>query len=378
MVSGTVLLDTRFQYDLDNPFADDALGDKKRKLKQYIMSNSETFSEVDYLKTNRYMILFPETNELFGSAVRDSDLSNTAFNNKLKMIISNAPSISPGLKTWASKLDIVPIEQANTHLEEPTQEFTQYNEDTAITNFVPKVDNDTQLNLSKILDGGTIYDMYSERPISYDELRKMTINIARSLRDPKESTDDTLIQLENEERRRLINVIQEFKNVSVISPYIEDDIGRMTVEQLKTLRDKCEKIHSQFKVNEVLKSSFKVCSIAYDALFPEGIPISKTKHIQFGGIGEELKNKLLDNTKTIGFGFSRFLQKHDINITDETTILMAIGEVLVSKAKIVSSPKSRKNKITDIKLSKGETVLDSDSDSASDSSESDLPSLNDV
>ena len=191
----------------------------------------------------------------------------------------------------------------------------------------------------------------------------MTLNIAKSLTDPKGKANDVRIAIENEERRKLINIIHEFKNVTVIAPFIEDDIGKMTVEQLKTLKEKCEKLHSQFKVGEALKSGFTVCSIAYDTLFPDGIPVSKTKRLQFGGIGEEIKNKLLDSTKTVGFSFSRFLHKHNINITDELTFIIAMGEILTSKAKIISVNK-KKNK----KESEDDSSSDSDSDSSSDSS----------
>lgn len=339
-------MDTRFYYGLDNPFSDDPMGDKKRKLKKYISLHGDAFLELNYLVNNRFMILFPETTELFGTEVSNSDLTGTVFNNKLKQIIADSPCVSEELKQWGLKLDPIP-ELAK---QEPPALVQQGGNKTTTTIIQPQTtvvppqvpihmpqNEQIQLNLAKILEGGTMYDMYSERTLTYDELRNISINIARSLLDPKQKSDDTLAELENEERRRLINAIQEFKNVTVISPYIEDDIGKMSVEQLKNLREKCEKLHSQFKVNEVLKSGFNVCSMAYDTLFPEGIPISKNKHLQFGGIGEELKSKLLDNTKTIGFGFSRFLQKHDINITDELTILITMGEIIASKAKVVTN-----------------------------------------
>ena len=343
-----MLVDTRFYYGLDNPFSDDPMGDKKRKLKKYISLHGDSFLELNYLVNNRFMILFPEITELFGTEVSNSDLTGTTFNNKLKQIIADSPCASDELKQWGSKLDPIPeppkeeppapVQQGGnvTSVIQPQQQQQQPTIPPQVPIHVPQSEQ-IQLNLAKILEGGTMYDMYSERTLTYDELRTISINIARSLLDPKQKSDDTLAELENEERRRLINAIQEFKNVTVISPYIEDDIGKMSVEQLKNLREKCEKLHSQFKVNEVLKSGFNVCSMAYDTLFPEGIPISKNKHLQFGGIGEELKSKLLDNTKTIGFGFSRFLQKHDINITDELTILITMGEIIASKAKVVTN-----------------------------------------
>lgn len=370
------LIDTRFQYSLDNPFPEDVMGDKKRKLKKYIAMYPDDFTEIDYLTDNRFMVLFPETTELFGVEVDGYDLSNTEFNNKLKQIIAEAPCASDELKKWGQKLDKIkaPVQEVVQVGGNNTSIIQKQNTSAISTSpvFIPNSNIQSRLNISKIIGSGTLYDMYSEKTISYEELGEITVNIARTMLNPTQKQDTTLLELENEERRQLINAIQEFKNVTVISPYIEDDLGRMTIEQLKTLKEKCEKLHAQFKINEVLKSGFNVCSMAYDTLFPEGIPISKTKRLQFGGIGEELKNKLLDNTKTIGFGFSRFLQKYDINITDEITILVAIGEVLASKAKVVTKKKKeKKNDENSTKDDGDDSDDESDSDDSVDSSDKD-------
>lgn len=350
------LIDTRFYYGSDNPFPEDKTGEKKRKLKKFIGLNPNVFTEVDYLVDNRFVLRNPMTRELMGAPINGPDITHTEFTNKLKSIILNCPCSSKELKTWASKVES--IISGGGGGDKSSQSSAKYK---------PLGMNDQlQLSLSKILEGGTMYDMYSERTITYNELRSITLNIARSLRDPKNKTNDVELALENEERRKLINVIHEFKNVTVISPYIEDDIGKMTIEQLKTIKEKCERLHSQFKVGEALKSGFTLCSVAYDTMFPEGIPISKTKRLQFGGIGEEIKNKLLDNTKTVGFSFSRFLQKHNINITDEMTFLIAMGEILTSKAKIVNAP-PKKNKDPDDDESANDVSNDDDSDDEEDS-----------
>ena len=385
------LIDTRFQYSLDNPFPEDVMGDKKRKLKKYIAMHADEFTEIDYLVDNRFMILFPETAELFGTEVNGSDLSNTEFNNALKKIIAEAPCASDELKNWGQRLDKikVPIPTVEVVQTGGASGNTQKQVGSTTTSivstnpvYIPSTNIQSQLNISKIIGSGTLYDMYSEKQVTWDELGQITVNIARVMLNPKQKQDTTLLELENEERRQLINAIQEFKNVTVISPYIEDDLGKMTIEQLKTLREKCEKLHAQFKINEVLKSGFNVCSMAYDTLFPEGIPISKTKRLQFGGIGEELKNKLLDNTKTIGFGFSRFLQKYDINVTDEITILVAIGEVLASKAKVVTKKKKEKKDgdSADDDNDDNESSESSDDESSDSESSNDdeLPALADV
>ena len=369
MTDHEYLIDTRFYYNKDNPFHDDPTFEKKRKLKKFISMNPDAFTEVDYLIDNRFLIMFPETEELFGKPVEDSDITKTEFTNVLKTIILGCDCISDEVREWASHQEVIPM-NINISGSSLVSSVTKEGKITPVKN------ENMQLNLAKILQNGTIYDIYSERTITYDELQKITRNIARSLIDPKGKANEAIIAIENEERRKLINAIQEFKNVTVISPYIEDDIGKLTVEQLKTLKEKCEKIHSQFKVGEALKSGFTVCSIAYDTLFPEGIPVSKTKRLQFGGIGEEIKNKLLDNTKTVGFSFSRFLQKHNINITDELTFMIAMGEILTSKAKIISvkAKDKKSDKKTDDKADSNDSSSDSSSSDSGDSDSNDSSS----
>ena len=369
MTDHEYLIDTRFYYNKDNPFHDDPTFEKKRKLKKFISMNPDAFTEVDYLIDNRFLIMFPETEELFGKPVEDSDITKTEFTNVLKTIILGCDCISDEVREWASHQEVIPM-NINISGSSLVSSVTKEGKITPVKN------ENMQLNLAKILQNGTIYDIYSERTITYDELQKITRNIARSLIDPKGKANEAIIAIENEERRKLINAIQEFKNVTVISPYIEDDIGKLTVEQLKTLKEKCEKIHSQFKVGEALKSGFTVCSIAYDTLFPEGIPVSKTKRLQFGGIGEEIKNKLLDNTKTVGFSFSRFLQKHNINITDELTFMIAMGEILTSKAKIISvkAKDKKSDKKSDDKADSNDSSSDSSSSDSGDSDSNDSSS----
>ena len=102
------LIDTRFYYSLDNPFPDDPLGIRKRKLKQYIAANPAAFSEYNYLRDNRYLTLFPQTTELFGDKVEGTDLSKTEFNNTLKQILANTPCASEKLKAWGRVLDVIP------------------------------------------------------------------------------------------------------------------------------------------------------------------------------------------------------------------------------------------------------------------------------
>ncbi|GHU18076.1 hypothetical protein FACS189472_05850 [Alphaproteobacteria bacterium] len=86
----------------------------------------------------------------------------------------------------------------------------------------------------------------------------------------------------------------------------------------------------------MFRSGFNLCSIGYDVLFPDGIPITEGKKLRFGGVGKEIRDKIFDSRNTVGFSFSRILSKYNIKITDEFTVMMAIGETIISQAKIVN------------------------------------------
>lgn len=340
---GEFLYDTRFLYQNDNPFPGDVVGEKKRKLKNYIFEHIDKFQDVDYMKDNRYLVLYPDTEQLFGMPVRDTTASGNPIIGKLKSLMSSLKTASSEIKQWASIA--APVVSATTSSGQDSEGSDSSASSSTAVKPLPAGNivnaNDSQINLAKFLESGTAYDMYSEKPITFDELRRITMNTARILLDPATQRDESIIAFEREERRKLINAILEFKNVTVIAPHIDDDLQSLTIEQLKTIRDKCEKLHSHFKISEVLNSSFNLSNVIYDTLFPDGIPIGGDKYIQFGGIGSELKNRLLDTTKPIGFSFSRVLQKHDINITDELAIAIAIGEVFASRAKVVTKDKGK-------------------------------------
>lgn len=284
--------------------------------------------------------------QLFGVKTEDSDISSNPLVTHLKRFLNGISGISSELKEWCSK-GILP--GVATKIQQPvvTQPTTLPSSpfSTAIVG---------QRSFSN-LSSSTTYDISNDRMLSYEDLQKLTLSIARQQLTPGTQRDETVIALEKEARRNLINEIMEFKNVKKINPFIEDDLQSLSIDQLKTVRDKCENYHSRFKVDEVLKSGFNLCSIGYDVLFPDGIPLTEGKKLKFGGVGKEIRDKIFDSRNTVGFSFSRMLSKYNIKVTDEFTVMMAIGETIISQAKVVNvEPESKDRK--ENQKDKNETV----------------------
>ena len=85
---------------------------------------------------------------------------------------------------------------------------------------------------------------------------------------------------------------------------------------------------------ELFKRGFSVGGVAYDMLFPEGIPVSKTKRLKFNGVGKEILSTLFDPHTSVGLAFSNILQKHNIHVSDELLTLVAFAGICVSKVKV--------------------------------------------
>jgi len=334
---GEYLCDTRFNYGSDNPFSGDPNKIKLRQLKKYIDNHSEDFTNIDYKNDSRYLIMMPNTTHLFGTKISDIDINQTQLGNRVKNFLSKQSFLSEDLRTWCQSYNPETVNESEETPDENISCPTNL-EPITTTPLISKINS----GYSNIISNVT-YDISNEKTMSYEELKNLTMRIARSTINSNTPKDDTVLFLEKEKRRNLINEIKEFKNVDKINPHIEDDLQSMNIEQLENCRDKCEKLHSRFKVDEVLNSSFNLGSIAYDVIFPEGIPVSQTKRIKFGGVGTAIRNKFFDPRKTTGFSFSRVLSKYNINISDEMAIMLAVGETVVSNMKIVDvAPKTPK------------------------------------
>lgn len=379
MTISDYIIDTRFEFTEDNPFEDDVSNIKKRKLKNYLLANGKNFIDVDPYNSSPFVRkYYSKIDSLFGKELKSDDISSPhPLIMKTNEILAKLETTSAELKksiipivATGAAAGVVATSAAAGGVNSAINSSVSTNDSTSDStqNMAPLSSQLEPVNIQKFINEQPVYDIYSQHLVTFEELRKMSIQIARRLRDPNSFKDETLIEYEKERRRKLINEIKDFKNVTEIAPYIEDELGNLSIEQLENIREKCEKLHAHNKVNEALNFGFDVGGVVYDTMFPTGIPLSGKRRMKFDGMGTELKGLLMDNTKTTGFSFSRYLQKHDIKISDESTILMAFVRAVVSNVKIVNN-ETPKKKISrpKIKLNAESEANDYEEENESDS-----------
>lgn len=336
------LYDIRFAFKFDNPFPNDPNKEYLKELKKYLSTNQDKFTEVNYLNDSRYLIICPETKQLFGEDVKDSktgyampDTSSNPLSSYVKEFILGVNGISEEMRTWANKKTSSkqkPIQN--------TQEETKLDDDAEMQNgteernyedFIPLMPNKFSYPSTSSI---TNYDISNDKSITYEDLRKLTINIARSKLIPEIVRDETVIALEQEKKKNLIQQITRYRNVRVIAMMDDSDLNEMSLSQLEACLEQCIKYHENFKTLELFKRGFGCGGVLYDMVFPDGIPISKTKRLCFKGVGKEILSTLFDPHTPVGLAFSNILQKHNIHVSDELLTLVAFAGICISKVKV--------------------------------------------
>jgi len=342
------IYDLRFAYKFDNPFPDDPNRDKLKRLQKYLAANQDKFTEVNYLTDSRYLIICPDTKQLFGKEITygNYDVSNNPITNYVKDFLASIDILSPEMKQWA-KIRTAPKQEPintsstnsnnNDNDEYDTDEDNNNNEaaDDGLNqqygDYIPLMPNKYQFNSTLSI---TNYDISNEKAISFEDLRKLTINIARSRLVPEIAKDETVLRLEQEKRKQLIQQITRYRNVRAIAALDDSDLTEKSIAELEACLEQCIKHHENFKTLELFKRGFAVGGVAYDMIFPDGIPISKTKRLKFNGVGKEILSTLFDPHTSVGLAFNNILQKHNIHVSDELLTLVAFAGICVSKVKV--------------------------------------------
>lgn len=330
------LYDIRFAFKYDNPFPHDQNKEYLKQLRKYFASHQSEFTELDYLNDSRYLTICPKVKQLFGQEVEGSNVSTNPITSYVKEFILNTNGISEEMRAWAS--------EKTSSKQEPIPETPSPNDETSddallqsngdeqkYEDYIPLMPNKFSYPSTSSI---TNYDISNDKSISYEDLRKLTINIARSKLVPEIVRDETVIALEQEKKKNLIQQITRYRNVRAIAAMDDSDLNEMNLSQLETCLEQCIKYHENFKTLELFKRGFGCGGVLYDMIFPDGIPISRTKRLCFKGVGKEILSTLFDPHTSVGLAFSNILQKHNIHVSDELLTLVAFAGICVSKVKV--------------------------------------------
>jgi hypothetical protein len=180
----------------------------------------------------------------------------------------------------------------------------------------------------------TTYDASTDRCITYDDLRKIVINLARSRISTEIVKNENVLRMEEEKRKNLMKSINEYRQIKEIGAISHSDLTKMDIPQLEICLEEVKRMYEVRKNVEVFKRGARCASTVYDWVFPEGIPISKTKCLKFNGVGDELLSTFFDERSTPGRAFGEILKKHNFHVSDELMTLVVFAGAVLGKVKV--------------------------------------------
>ena len=336
-----ILHDLSYSFNKDNPFADDNNKQRLNVLRQMV-NNSLAIDIDDVDKNVNYCNLKEDITQLYGNDC-DNNITDTPMIDDIKDVIEQLPQLKY-FNVWCSqyqrKLNIVNEEMETT--QETNDEDTKEEDQKAIDQNNIEQDNTFEgvipiqpMKFDYSKTGGlTNYDITTDKPLTYDDIRKLTVNIARSKLKSTVEKSEQILNLEKEKRKELMNNIQKYKNINAIGVLIEDNIQEMNLGQLEHTLEYCEKLYQSQKLKEVIKRGANFGSLITSTIFPNGIKIGKTKQVNFKGTAKTIIDNIFDTQTTIGVAFQNIIDKHHWNITDEVVLMLSVGEMFISSIKI--------------------------------------------
>lgn len=336
------LHDLSFSFNKDNPFPDD--NNKQRlNILRNMVKNSLSINIDDVDKNINYSNLKEDLGQLYGENI-DKNIVEIPMIDDIKDVIEQLPELKY-FNSWCSQyqrqISIITNEQKTNITDEQTDQDNNQqttdnqplinDQDNTFEGVIPI--QPMKFDYSKT-NGLTNYDITTDKPLPYDEIRKLTVNMARSKLKTTVEKSEQIIALEREKRKELMNNIQKYKNINAIGVLVEDNIQEMNLSQLEHTLNYCEKLYQSQKLKEVIKRGANFGSLISSTVFPNGIKLGKTKKINFKGTAKTIIDNIFDTQTTIGVAFQNIIDKHHWNITDEVVLMLSVGEMFISSIKI--------------------------------------------
>jgi hypothetical protein len=342
MVNSQILYDLSFDYKWDNPFQGDIDRKKITTLRRTIANNASQFCECDYLEDSFYAAI-RDLSTLFNKPLEDGNrITDNPLIVHIKDFIENIEGVSPQLKKWSqtnkNKLLLTPPPPTPITInEEDTEAELENLENGLNSNFTGSNDYGFIGGsgiVASTLGGLYNYDISGDICINYEDLKALCLNIARYKLAPDNKKDEMVKTLENEKRRKLIVEIDRYRKVKEIAVENDFNILDFTNDQLEHCLEKCKTDFERYKLQDLSLKGCKIGEALYDKIFPEGIPISKTKKIRFGGIGKEIIKQVFDGRTPAGVSWANILRSRNIHVSDGMLIGATLLQTLITKIEI--------------------------------------------
>ena len=347
--------DVRFEFLKDNPFHGDIGHAKRKQLIEYMDSHVNEFTEKKDGDIS-FTYINPTITQLFGVRVTDNNLYDNPLINHVKDFIMNSLSMPETLKRSFSKVAafnvLSAIEQEPDEPEEdepePERPQTSLMESQEMSDENEQFDPITPIIPEKFsynrTSGLTNYDITTNKLLTYDDVRRLTTNIARSELTPVVQKEEYKMKLEEQKRLELQEEINQYRKIRDIGALTQDDISEMTLTQLTELARAYKKAYDEKKLYTVFKKGGNILTTITSTVFPNGIRIGRDeqtgneRYIQMKGAVKEITNQIFDNSSVQGHAFGNLLKKANINISDSVLAVISIFETMISNIQVVEVP----------------------------------------
>lgn len=309
---------------------------------KYIYSHPDDFVPINPILNIKYIHHFPQgkIKSLCGvKNVTTHDLLNDykyLARNVKEFIAASGIKLSNEVKQWVDDSEVEQISPKEVVEQAPQAIVTEPSDEVPIgTDILPFLDKGTNENVEKSVRIDWNYDVSSDKKLDYDEVCTLCINKAKTFNTKENLQDPNVIAIENKRRRELLNKITRYRRHREIqATFSDEDISQMSLDQLETFAMELETRFGQLKLKDVSQRILNTSGRMYDMVFPRGIPIGSGRHINFNGFGDGIIKEMYTPATTVGLAYDNIMRKHNINISDELTVITAILELAVKNINI--------------------------------------------
>lgn len=351
--------DIAYSFSSDNPFPNDTGKQKLNTLRKMVKQNlSIDFGEIEQLI--KFYDLNDNITQLYGVEDKTKPITETFMFNDIKNVVQTIPQLKY-FNHWVDQFNAIPDpydksnnisggnkddnqaeQEQTTQIEQSKEQPKEEQKPSLLSKLKQSTDllpdetkwasvipiTPSKFDYSKT-GGLTNYDITNENPLTYEDIRKLTVNIARSKLKNIVEKSEQVLALEKAKRKELMANIQKYKNIKAIGVMVEDNIQEMNLDQLEHTLNHCEHLFQSQKLKEMIKRGANFGSLLTSTVFPNGIKVGN-KRIKMKGAAKTIIDNIFDSQSTIGVAFQNIVEKHHWSITDEMVLTLSLGEMFIS------------------------------------------------
>lgn len=196
------------------------------------------------------------------------------------------------------------------------------------------------------------YSVMSDKQLSYQDVCRLTLSIARLKLTSSNYQDESVIYAEEREKTKLREQIQKYMKLSQVTAELganlNVDIDNMNLKQLQFYNVEAKKIYEKMKVIHLVSQGIDGADKVYSVVFKEGIKIPGTnKSVKLNNIGESLKQAIFDRRSPFYVGFENLIEKYNLSVSDELLAVFTLAGTLIKNVEIVDNePKPQQKPVT--------------------------------